>query len=263
MPRATARRSPAIASAASRRPARRAHHRGRRRPLRLLPRASAADLVLAKASLLEHCRAADLAALSRLRLSIDATALLAAWLDERDAATADAGAGPRRLKLAGQEKSRSGMHKPIRWPEGHAAASHAGTRRAVGSRASGAGGQVLLARRHRALHQPAEDLRRLRGLVPVRRRGPRLSRPADVVLGGQLRLPQPAPRRGGAAPARPAAAGGEPVSAPREDRARRADRPGCREEVRRRRAACTSTSAAARRSRTASSSCATSRRARA
>ena len=37
-------------------------------------------------------------------------------------------------------------------------------------RAAGARGRVLLARRHGALHQPAEDLRPLRGLVHVRRR---------------------------------------------------------------------------------------------
>ena len=40
----------------------------------------------------------------------------------------------------------------------------------------------------------AEDLRELRGLVPVRRGGPPLPRPADVVLGRQFRLSQPAPR---------------------------------------------------------------------
>src|SRR5690606_41644895 len=39
--------------------------------------------------------------------------------------------------------------------------------------------RVLLARRHRALHQPAEDLRALRRLVHVRRPGPRIPGPPD------------------------------------------------------------------------------------
>ena len=43
----------------------------------------------------------------------------------------------------------------------------------VAGRAARARGPVLLARRHRALHQSAQDLRALRGLVPLRRGGPR------------------------------------------------------------------------------------------
>ena len=56
-----------------------------------------------------------------------------------------------------------------------------------------------------------------------------LSRPADVVLGRQLRLRQPAPERRAQAPARHAAAGRQPVPAPREDRARARSSPRTRE----------------------------------
>ena len=52
------------------------------------------------------------------------------------------------------------MHKPMKlaaWPRRQRSTSV--EPRAVGSGAAGARGQVLLARRHRALHQPAEDLR--------------------------------------------------------------------------------------------------------
>jgi 2-hydroxy-3-keto-5-methylthiopentenyl-1-phosphate phosphatase len=52
--------------------------------------AQRSDLVLAKASLLAHCRAADLPHIPFENFD-HATALLAAWLEERDAATADAG----------------------------------------------------------------------------------------------------------------------------------------------------------------------------
>ena len=105
-------------------------------------------------------------------------------------------------------------------------------RRVRRSRAAQARGAVLLARRHRPLHRAAEDLRALRGLVPLRRGRPRVSRPADVVLGGQFRLRQPPAQRRAQAPDRPPAAGREPVPAPREDRARRADRARRRGEVR-------------------------------
>ncbi len=64
-------------------------------------------------------------------------------------------------------------------------------------------------------------------------RGPALSRPADVVLGRQFRLPQRAPEQRRAPPARPAAPGRQPIPASREDRARRPHRAGRGEEVRR------------------------------
>ena len=100
------------------------------------------------------------------------------------------------------------------------------------SRAARARGQVLLAWRHRSLHQPAEDLRAMRRILHLRRRRPGIPRPADVVLRGQFRLPQPAPQQRGHAPIGNAAAGGQPISASRENRTRCRHRPGRREEVR-------------------------------
>ena len=155
------------------------------------------------------------------------------WLEERGATVGrPVGAAPSRPSKP--IKSRSGMHKPIQWPDGQRSAPHGRRARAVGSGAAGARGQVLLARRHGALHQPAEDLR-----SAARARSSSTPRGATFLdlqmwysaVNFGYRNERLERRR--APPARPAAAGGEPVSAPREDRACRPDRPGCRAQVRR------------------------------
>ena len=91
--------------------------------------------------------------------------------------------------------------------------------------AAGRRGQVLLLRRHRALHRSAEDLRALRGQLHVRRRGRAVS---STCRCGTRRSTSATrnPRLNDAAeaPARHAAAGGQPVPAPRQDRAGRDDR---------------------------------------
>ena len=85
------------------------------------------------------------------------------------------------------------MHKPIRWPDGHARAA-----RGVEHELSEA--ELLALEDKYCSHgdtvhytNPPKIFDQLRGLVPLRRRGARVSRPADVVLGRQFRLPQRAP----------------------------------------------------------------------
>ena len=107
-------------------------------------------------------------------------------------------------------------------------------RRACHRRCGPAGrrGPVLLLRRHRPLHRSAEAVRALRRQLHVRPGRDAVPGPADVVLGGQLRLCQRAPERRAQAPDRPPAAGRQPVPAPREDRAGQGHRGRRRAQVR-------------------------------
>ena len=166
----------ATASAALRKAAARAHHHGRRRPLGLLRgrarRPGAGQGLAARALPRERiCRT------TRSRLSRKQRR--AARAVARGARCCDGAAH----ELRGPATSRQHRESRIKHAQActmsktgergdDARRAHRG-RAAVGGGASGAGGQVLLARRYGALHQPAEDLRQLRGLVPVRRGGAR------------------------------------------------------------------------------------------
>jgi hypothetical protein len=186
--------------------------------------ADRADLVLAKGALLDHCRASAIPHLAFA--DFDRSLPAARRLARASPARRDRRAGGKGRKTEGQDAQASDV------------AARAGRRdrgarrRAVADRAARARGRLLLARRHRPLHRSAQDLRELRGLVPLRRGGARVPRPADVVFGRQFRLPQRASQRRGAAPARPAAADRKPIPAPREDRAGRRPGQGGRAEIR-------------------------------
>ena len=113
-----------------------------------------------------------------------------------------AGAAPAHgHRRAGDTRTRlrDNMHKPVTWPLERA--TRVGETAPALSQAEllELEDTLLLARRHRALHQPTQDLRQLRGLVPLRRGGPPVPRPADVVFGRQFRLPQRASQPRGAA----------------------------------------------------------------
>ena len=192
----------------------------------------------------------------------EATALLAAWLEERGAAAAEESARPSR-RVSRQEREVMGCTNQYAGPR-------ATPPRSARSTSSELRGELLELEDKYCSHgdtvhytNPPKIFDRCEGSFIYDAEGREFLDLQMWYSAVNFGYRNPRLERCRAPPARPAAAGRVPVSASREDRARRADRPGCREEVRRRRAACISTSAAARRSRTASSSCATSRRARA
>ena len=109
------------------------------------------------------------------------------------------------------------------------AISGAGTRtdRTIGTRT-----QVLFLRRHGPLPRPPEDFCRLRGQLSLRRAGHALSRSADVVFGGELRLQEPPAGRGPEAAGGPAAPACLPVPARGKGGSGGAHRPILREAIR-------------------------------